>query len=94
MPELALNAADAERSGDITLRVAILAALFSAIATGVYVVAEREPSPGISWLLSGVPLMAVVLWIEKDTRRTRVARVQDLAAVVALLLGIFGAAGR
>ena len=66
-----------ERSGDITLRVATLTALCCSVATAIYVVVEIEPSPLMALFLSGAPLLAVILWLQKDARRTGVGAVLD-----------------
>jgi hypothetical protein len=66
-----------ERSDDITLRVAKLAALFSSLAAAIYAAVQTEPSPIVSLFLSGGPLLAVILWLQKDARRTGVGAVQD-----------------
>ena len=65
------------RSGDITLRVATLTALCCSVATAIYVVVEIEPSPPMALFLSGAPLLAVILWLQKDARRTGVGVVLD-----------------
>lgn len=62
---------------DVTLKVAKLAALFSSLAAGLYAATEVEPSSVVSLFLSGAPLFAVVLWLQKDARRTGVGAVQD-----------------
>ena len=65
------------QSGDVTLNVAKLAALFSSLAAALYAVAQIEPHP-IAWLfLSFGPLFAVILWLQKDARRTGVGTVHD-----------------
>jgi hypothetical protein len=66
-----------KRSDDITLKVAKLAAVFCSLAAAAYAAAQAEPSPMVSLFLSGGPLLAVVLWLEKDARRTGVGAVQD-----------------
>jgi hypothetical protein len=66
-----------ERSDDITLRVARLAALFCSLAAAAYAATQREPSPVVALFLSSGPLLAVVLWLQKDARRTGVGIVQD-----------------
>jgi hypothetical protein len=65
------------RSDDITLRVAQLAALFSSLAAAAYAATQSEPSPIVALFLSSGPLLAVVLWLQKDSRRTGVGAVQD-----------------
>ena len=66
-----------ERADDIRLRVAKLAALFCSLAAAVYAATQSEPSPIMALCLSGVPLLAVILWLQKDARRTGVGAVQD-----------------
>jgi|SRR5712692_762524 len=66
-----------ERSNDITLRVAKLAALFSSLVAAAYAASQIEPAPVVALFLSGGPLVAVILWLQKDARRTGVGAVQD-----------------
>ena len=67
----------AEESRDITLGVAKLTAIFCSLAAAVYAATQTEPSPSIAYFLSGGPLLAVVIWLQKDARRTGVGTVQD-----------------
>ena len=66
-----------ERSTDITLGVAKLAALFSSLGAALYAATQAEPSPVVALFLTSGPLMAVLLWLQKDARRTGVGAVQD-----------------
>jgi hypothetical protein len=66
-----------EHSDDITLNVAKLAAVFCSLAAGAYAATQSEPSPIVGLFLSGGPLLAVILWLQKDARRTGVGAVQD-----------------
>jgi hypothetical protein len=66
-----------EPSNDITLSVAKLAALFCSLVAGMYAAVQTEPSPVVALFLSGGPLIAVILWLQKDGQRTGVAAVQD-----------------
>ena len=65
------------QSGDVTLRVAKLAALFSSLTAAVYAATEVEPSPIVGLFLSVGPLLAVILWLQKDAARTGVGAVHD-----------------
>jgi hypothetical protein len=67
-----------QRSKDVTLIVAILAALFASLTAAAYATAQIEPSPVVALFLSVGPLFAVVLWLQKDSQRTNVGAVQDL----------------
>jgi hypothetical protein len=67
-----------EKSNDVTLTVAKLAALFASLVAAAYAWAQIEPSPVIALFVSGGPLLAVILWLQKDARRTGVGSVQDL----------------
>ena len=67
-----------QRSNDVTLRVAKLAALFASLVAAAYAVAQIEPSPVIALFVSGGPLLAVILWLQQDARRTGVDSVHDL----------------
>jgi len=62
---------------DITLNVAKLSALACSLASVAYAVTESDPSPIVALFLSVWPLLAVILWLQKDARRTGVGAVQD-----------------
>jgi hypothetical protein len=66
-----------EESKDITLGVAKLTAVFCSLAAALYAATQSEPSPAIAYFLSGAPLLAVIIWLQKDARRTGVGTVQD-----------------
>ena len=66
-----------ERSNDITLRVAKVAALFCSLGAALYAATRAEPSPVVALFLTSGPLVAVFLWLQKDARRTGVGAVQD-----------------
>ena len=72
----------AEEYSDVTLRVAIATAVCASIVTVIYVVAEVEPAPVVELFLATGPLIAVILWLQKDAARTRVAAVLDLGLFV------------
>jgi hypothetical protein len=65
------------RSIDVTLVVAGLAAVCASVIAALYAAAAVEPSPLIGLFLSVGPLFGVVLWLQKDARRTGVGAVQD-----------------
>jgi hypothetical protein len=65
-------------STDVTLTVAKLSAVFCSLAAAVYAATQVEPSPVVALLLAGGPLLAVILWLQKDAQRTGVGAVQDL----------------
>jgi hypothetical protein len=66
-----------EEPKDITLGVAKLTAVFCSLAAALYVATQSEPSPAIAYFLSFGPLLAVIIWLQKDARRTGVGTVQD-----------------
>lgn len=66
-----------EASRDTTLRVAIAAAVFSSMTAAVYTLAEIEPSAPVVTFWTLAPLIAVILWLQKDGQRTGVGAVQD-----------------
>ena len=66
-----------EHAKDITLGVAKLTAVFCSLAAAVYAATQSEKSPAIAYFLSGGPLLAVIIWLQKDARRTGVGVVQD-----------------
>ena len=62
-----------ERSGDITLSIATMMALVCSVVAAIYAAVELEPSSVIVLILTAGPLFAVILWLQKDARRTDVA---------------------
>jgi hypothetical protein len=68
----------ARPSADITLRVAKFAALFCSVMTAAYAALQVQPSPIMGLLVTSAPAVVVVLWLQKDARRTGVGAVQDL----------------
>lgn len=65
-------------SDDVTLWTAKATALVCSLAAAVYAAVELEPSsPVVYLLLSSGPLIAVILWLQKDAHRTGVGEVQD-----------------
>ena len=67
-----MNATD-----DVTLKVARLTALVCSLAAALYAGVQTEPSPVAALLLTGGPLVSVILWLQKDARRTGVGAVHD-----------------
>jgi hypothetical protein len=63
---------------DITLRVAKLTALCCSLMAAAYAVLQIQPSPVMGLLLTSAPAVVVILWLQKDARRTGVGAVQDL----------------
>lgn len=66
-----------EGSTDITLRLAKLTAVFCSLVAVLYAATASEPSPAVELFLSFGPLLAVIIWLQKDARRTGVGAVQD-----------------
>lgn len=66
-----------DRADDITFGVAKLAALFCSLGAAAYAGTQAEPSPIVALFLSSGPLLAVIVWLQKDSRRTGVGAVQD-----------------
>ena len=64
-------------SGDTTLRVAIGTTVFCSMTTAIYTLAGIDPSPAVLTFLTFAPLLAVILWLQKDAQRTGVGAVQD-----------------
>jgi PadR family transcriptional regulator len=62
---------------DVPLRTARLTALFCSLAAALYGASQIEPSPVVGLFLSAGPLIAVILWLQKDARRSGVGAVQD-----------------
>ena len=65
--------------GPAPLRPAIALALVAALAEAVYVFAGIAPSASIQFGLSTIPFLAVLDWLRRDARRTRLVPVQDWA---------------
>ena len=66
-----------EASRDTTLRVAIATAVFCSMISALYTLAEIEPSPTVVLFWTFGPVLAVILWLQKDAQRTGVGAVQD-----------------
>ena len=66
-----------EQSKDTTRRVAKIVAAFCSLVAAIYGATQSEPSPVIALFLSFGPLLAVIMWLQKDARRTGVGTVQD-----------------
>jgi hypothetical protein len=60
------------------LRAAKITALFCAVASALYTLADAEPSPIVVLFFSAAPLFAVILWLERDAHKTGVGAVHDL----------------
>lgn len=67
------------RTGDISLQTAILTSAFCALAAALYQLAQVEPSPCVETFLWNAPGVAVLVWFDKDARRSRVQNVYDWA---------------
>lgn len=55
----------------------MFAALFCSLAAAAYAATQADPSPVVELFFSGGPLLAVILWLQQDARRTGVGSVQD-----------------
>lgn len=55
-----------------------MTAILCSLGTAFYSSAPVEPLPIVGFVLSVGPLIAVILWLQKDARRTGVGAVQDL----------------
>ena len=64
-------------SRDTTLQVAIATAVFCSMTVAVYTLAEVEPSRPVETFWTVGPLLAVLIWLQKDSQRTGVGAVQD-----------------
>ena len=62
---------------DRTLRVAIFTAMACSIAAAIYTVTDLEPAQIMATILMFAPLMAVIIWLQKDSQRSGVGNVQD-----------------
>ena len=64
-------------SGTSLRPAAIVAAVCSAVSA-LYGALQIDPLPIVGILLSAAPAIAVILWVQRDARRTGVAAVHDL----------------
>ncbi len=62
---------------DTTLRVAVLTAVVCSVATALYTLAQLEPAPGMSIVITFAPVITVILWLQKDAQRTGIGAVHD-----------------
>src|SRR5262245_37469485 len=62
----------------VSLRPAVVTALFCTLASGLLTAARLEPLPIVSLFFSVGPLIVVILWLQADAHRTRVGAVHDL----------------
>lgn len=69
-------------SNDISLRTARVTAVACALAAATYAVAQEVPSPLVALFLSIGPLLAVIPWLLKDSRRTGVGSVSDFGLFI------------
>jgi len=61
-----------------SLRGAKLTALFCAVAAALYALTEAEASLIVGLFFTAAPLIAVILWLQRDAKTTGVAAVHDL----------------
>ena len=59
------------------LTTAYVAAAACSAAAALYTVLALEPAPLVSILISFGPLVAVLLWLQEDARRTKAVAVHD-----------------
>lgn len=69
-------AVDAAASSHDLRTITVTAVLCSLVAV-VYVVAQIDPAPAVSLFVSICPLIATILWLQRDAGRTGVAAVHD-----------------
>jgi hypothetical protein len=62
----------------------MLAAFLASVAAGLYAATQIEPSPVVVLFITSGPLLAVILWLQKDARRTGVGAVHDWGFFLAL----------
>jgi hypothetical protein len=61
-----------------SLRNPTITALFCALAGCLYAVAQVDPSPSVALFVTAAPVLAVILWLQRDAVRTGVGSVHDL----------------
>ena len=52
------------------------------MASAIYTIARVEPLPIMALALAAAPVIAVILWLQKDARRTGVGAVHDLGLLL------------
>lgn len=57
--------------------VAVLTAVFASLAAAAYAASDIVPSPIVELFLTSAPLLAVLLWLQQDARRTGTGAVLD-----------------
>lgn len=65
-------------ASDRGLRTAKITGLFCALAAALYATTDAIPSPIVLLFFSAAPLIAVILWLDRDAHRTGVGAVHDL----------------
>jgi hypothetical protein len=65
------------RSDDLTLWTAKTTAVACSLAAAVYAAVQVDASPIATLFISFGPLIAVILWLQKDARRTGVVATLD-----------------
>ena len=61
-----------------SLQPAVIVAAVCSAASAIYGALQLDPLPIVAIALSAAPVIAVILWLQKDARRTGVAAVHDL----------------
>jgi hypothetical protein len=74
--------------------VAKLTALFCSLMAAAYAALQIQPSAIMGLLLTSGPAFVVILWLQKDARRTGVGAVQDFGYFLWLAASRHIAAGR
>jgi hypothetical protein len=65
-----------------SLRAAVVTAALCSITAAAYAAFQVEPLPIVGIVLTAAPVIAVILWLQKDARRTGVAAVHDLGLLL------------
>jgi hypothetical protein len=65
---------------DLTLRTAKLAALCCCVIAALYAGLDAEPSLQVAGFYNAAPLFFVIIWLDKDGRRTGVGSLLDWGA--------------
>jgi hypothetical protein len=67
---------------EASLRPAAVTTALCSIAAAAYAAARVDPLPIVDIALAVSPVIAVILWLQKDARRTGVAAVHDLGLLL------------
>src|SRR2546428_2919147 len=66
-----------EREGESPLTTVYITAAFCSVVAALYTLAEIEPSPVVTLFVAFAPLLAVIMWLQRDARSAHLSLVHD-----------------